>query len=219
MLAELDGLISAARGRTLGLFSSMRAAREAADALRERTDHTILCQGEDSTSALVRRFSEEPQTCLFGTLSLWQGVDVPGDSLSLVVIDRIPFPRPDDPLASARARAIEASGGNGFMAVSANHAALLLAQGAGRLLRATTDRGVVAVLDSRLATARYGGYLTASLPRFGARPNAPPCWPRSTGSPHDRPGRRPAAARTAGRRPIRRTSFQPARAPRRPSPQ
>ncbi|HNP57707.1 MAG TPA: ATP-dependent DNA helicase [Gordonia sp. (in: high G+C Gram-positive bacteria)] len=166
MLAELDGLISAARGRTLGLFSSMRAAREAADALRERTDHTILCQGEDSTSALVRRFSEEPQTCLFGTLSLWQGVDVPGDSLSLVVIDRIPFPRPDDPLASARARAIEASGGNGFMAVSANHAALLLAQGAGRLLRATTDRGVVAVLDSRLATARYGGYLTASLPPF-----------------------------------------------------
>lgn len=166
MLAELDGLISAARGRTLGLFSSMRAAREAADALRERTDHTILCQGEDSTSALVRRFSEEPQTCLFGTLSLWQGVDVPGDSLSLVVIDRIPFPRPDDPLASARARAVEAGGGNGFMAVSANHAALLLAQGAGRLLRATSDRGVVAVLDSRLATARYGGYLTASLPPF-----------------------------------------------------
>ena len=139
MLAELDGLISAARGRTLGLFSSMRAAREAADALRERTDHTILCQGEDSTSAPVRRFSEEPQTCLFGTLSLWQGSTSPAIR-SLVVIDRIPFPRPDDPLASARARAIEASGGNGFMAVSANHAALLLAQGAGRLLRATTDR-------------------------------------------------------------------------------
>ncbi|MFT4200228.1 ATP-dependent DNA helicase [Gordonia sp. (in: high G+C Gram-positive bacteria)] len=166
MLAELDALITAAHGRTLGLFSSMRAAREAADELRERTDHTILCQGEDSTSALVRRFSEEPQTCLFGTLSLWQGVDVPGDSLSLVVIDRIPFPRPDDPLSAARTRAVEAAGGNGFMSVSANHAALLLAQGAGRLLRSTTDRGVVAVLDSRLATARYGNYLVASLPPF-----------------------------------------------------
>ncbi|GED97472.1 ATP-dependent DNA helicase [Gordonia crocea] len=166
MLAELAELMAAARGRTLGLFSSMRAAREAADELRERTDHTILCQGEDSTSTLVRRFSEDPETCLFGTLSLWQGVDVPGDSLSLVVIDRIPFPRPDDPLASARARAAEAAGGNGFLSVSANHAALLLAQGAGRLLRSTTDRGVVAVLDSRLATARYGNYLLASLPPF-----------------------------------------------------
>ncbi len=166
VLTELGGLLASARGRTLGLFSSMRAAREAAEAMRERTDHTILCQGEDSTSALVRRFAEEPQTCLFGTLSLWQGVDVPGDSLSLVVIDRIPFPRPDDPLASARARAIEAAGGNGFMGVSANHAALLLAQGAGRLLRSTSDRGVVAVLDSRLATARYGNYLVASLPPF-----------------------------------------------------
>ena len=167
------GLGLLAAGVVLGLAfaaygAMMRAAREAADALRERTDHTILCQGEDSTSALVRRFSEEPQTCLFGTLSLWQGVDVPGDSLSLVVIDRIPFPRPDDPLASARARAVEAGGGNGFMAVSANHAALLLAQGAGRLLRRTDDRGVVAVLDSRMATARYGGYLRSSLPPFWA---------------------------------------------------
>lgn len=166
LLAELSGLMTAAHGRTLGLFSSMRAAREAAEALRETTDHTILCQGDDSTSTLVRRFSEDPATCLFGTLSLWQGVDVPGDSLSLVVIDRIPFPRPDDPLASARARAVEAAGGNGFMSVSANHAALLLAQGAGRLLRSTADRGVVAVLDSRLATARYGNYLIASLPPF-----------------------------------------------------
>ena len=166
LLAELSGLMTAAHGRTLGLFSSMRAAREAAEALRENTDHTILCQGDDSTSTLVRRFSDDPATCLFGTLSLWQGVDVPGDSLSLVVIDRIPFPRPDDPLASARARAVEAAGGNGFMSVSANHAALLLAQGAGRLLRSTADRGVVAVLDSRLATARYGNYLIASLPPF-----------------------------------------------------
>lgn len=165
-LDEIEGLITAAGGRTLGLFSSMRAAKAAAEVMRERLDTPVLCQGDDTTSALVQQFSDDPETSLFGTLSLWQGVDVPGPSLSLVLIDRIPFPRPDDPLLTARQRAISARGGNGFMAVAANHAALLLAQGAGRLLRHTDDRGVVAVLDSRLATARYGGYLRASLPPF-----------------------------------------------------
>ncbi|WP_078113559.1 ATP-dependent DNA helicase [Gordonia sp. IITR100] len=161
---EITELVNSAGGRTLGLFSSMRAAREAADAIRDRTDHPVLCQGDDTTSTLVRRFADDPATCLFGTLSLWQGVDVPGPSLSLVLIDRIPFPRPDDPLLTARQRAVDARGGNGFLSVAANHAALLLAQGAGRLLRSVDDRGVVAVLDSRLATAGYGGYLLASLP-------------------------------------------------------
>lgn len=165
-LAEIAELITAADGRTLGLFSSMRAARAAAEAMRERLSTPVLCQGDDSTSALVEQFSAEPQTSLFGTLSLWQGVDVPGPSLSLVLIDRIPFPRPDDPLLGARQRAVAARGGNGFMAVAANHAALLLAQGSGRLLRRVTDRGVVAVLDSRMVTAGYGGYLRASLPPF-----------------------------------------------------
>jgi ATP-dependent DNA helicase DinG len=165
-LDEIEALISALGGRTLGLFSSMRAARAAAEAMRERLDTPVLCQGEDGTAALVERFAKEPATSLFGTLSLWQGVDVPGPSLSLVLIDRIPFPRPDDPLLTARQRAIGARGGNGFMAVAANHAALLLAQGAGRLLRSTDDRGVVAVLDSRMATARYGGYLRSSLPPY-----------------------------------------------------
>lgn len=163
---ELEGLVNAAGGRTLGLFSSMRAARQAAEELRDRVDHPILCQGEDSTSLLVSKFAEDEATCLFGTLSLWQGVDVPGPSLQLVVVDRIPFPRPDDPLASARQRAVEARGGNGFLTVAATHAALLLAQGAGRLLRSNDDKGVVAILDSRLATARYGGFLRASLPPF-----------------------------------------------------
>jgi len=165
-LTEIAELITAAGGRTLGLFSSMRAARAAAEAMRERLSTPVLCQGDDSTSALVEQFSEEAETSLFGTLSLWQGVDVPGPSLSLVLIDRIPFPRPDDPLLGARQRAVAARGGNGFMAVAASHAALLLAQGSGRLLRRVTDRGVVAVLDSRMATARYGGYLRASLPPF-----------------------------------------------------
>lgn len=165
-LTEIAELITAADGRTLGLFSSMRAARAAAEAMRERLSTPVLCQGDDSTSALVERFSADPQTSLFGTLSLWQGVDVPGPSLSLVLIDRIPFPRPDDPLLGARQRAVAARGGNGFMAVAASHAALLLAQSSGRLLRRVTDRGVVAVLDSRMVTAGYGGYLRASLPPF-----------------------------------------------------
>ncbi len=144
----------------------MRAARAAAEAMRERLSTPVLCQGDDSTSALVEQFADDPETSLFGTLSLWQGVDVPGPSLSLVLIDRIPFPRPDDPLLSARQRAVAARGGNGFMAVAASHAALLLAQGSGRLLRRVSDRGVVAVLDSRMVTARYGDYLRASLPPF-----------------------------------------------------
>jgi ATP-dependent DNA helicase DinG len=165
---ELAELVEAAGGRTLGLFSSMRAAKQAAEEMRERLDFPILCQGDDSMPTLVRQFTEEPQTCLFGTLTLWQGVDVPGPSLQLVVVDRIPFPRPDDPVLSARQRAVEARGGNGFLTVAATHAALLLAQGTGRLHRSITDRGVVAVLDSRLATARYGGFLRASLP---------PLWP------------------------------------------
>ncbi len=165
-LDEIAALIEACDGRTLGLFSSMRAARAAAEAMRERLDTPVLCQGDDGTPALVEQFTADPKTSLFGTLSLWQGVDVPGPSCSLVIIDRIPFPRPDDPLLTARQRAVAARGGNGFMAVAASHAALLLAQGAGRLLRRADDRGVVAILDSRMATARYSGYLRASLPPF-----------------------------------------------------
>ncbi len=165
-LTEMRELIDAAGGRTLGLFSSMRAARQAADALRDEIGVPLLCQGDDSTALLVSRFAEDEASCLFGTLSLWQGVDVPGRSLQLVIVDRIPFPRPDDPLASARQRAVAARGGNGFMTVAAAQAALLLAQGTGRLLRTIDDRGVIAVLDPRLATARYSGFLRASLPPY-----------------------------------------------------
>jgi len=165
-LDEIEQLVTAAGGRTLGLFSSMRAARQAADELRGRLSVPVLCQGEDTTSTLVTRFAADPSTCLFGTLSLWQGVDVPGSSLQLVIVDRIPFPRPDDPLMAARQRAVDARGGSGFMTVAASHAALRLAQGAGRLVRSMTDRGVVAILDPRLATARYGSFLRASLPPF-----------------------------------------------------
>ena len=166
---EIVDLVDAADGRTLGLFSSRRAAETAAEAVRERLPHlTILAQGEAQLPELARLFVEDPHACLFGTLSLWQGLDVPGETCQLVLIDRVPFPRPDDPLMSARQRAADKAGGNGFMAVAATHAALLLAQGAGRLIRTTNDKGVVAILDPRVVTQRYGGFLRASLP---------PMWP------------------------------------------
>ncbi len=158
-------LLEAAGGRTLGLFSSRRAAEAAAEGVRTRLPgREILCQGDAHLSELTRRFAAEEETSLFGTLSLWQGIDLPGDTCRLVVIDRVPFPRPDDPLMSARQRLVEKRGGNGFMSVAASHAALLLAQGAGRLIRRTDDRGVVAILDPRIVTARYGSFLAASLP-------------------------------------------------------
>ena len=164
-LAEITSLIQAAGGRTLGLFSSRRGAEKAAEEVRERLpDIDIWCQGDAQLPELARRFAETPSTCLFGTLSLWQGVDLPGDTCQLVIIDRIPFPRPDDPLMSARQRLVEKRGGNGFMTVAAQHAALLLAQGTGRLIRRASDRGVVAILDPRVVTARYGSFLTASMP-------------------------------------------------------
>lgn len=164
-LGEITALVKAAGGRTLGLFSSRRAAEKAAEYVRASLpDLDIWCQGDAQLPELARRFADEPSTCLFGTLSLWQGVDLPGDTCTLVIIDRIPFPRPDDPLMSARQRLVEKRGGNGFMQVAAQHAALLLAQGAGRLIRRSTDRGVVAILDPRLATARYGSFLAATLP-------------------------------------------------------
>ncbi|MFD0969878.1 ATP-dependent DNA helicase [Plantactinospora endophytica] len=164
---ELLGLVGALGGRTLGLFSSRRAALQAAELLRARTDLPILLQGEEALPLLVRRFRQERASCLFGVMSLWQGVDVPGDACQLVVIDRLPFPRPDEPLAAARAAAVDASGGSGFAAVSVPIAAVRLAQGVGRLIRSTGDKGVVAVLDSRLETARgYGAFLRKSLPPF-----------------------------------------------------
>ena len=164
-ITEIVSLIKAAGGRTLGLFSSRRAAEYAAEEVRKLLpDIDIWCQGDAQLPELARRFTDNPSTCLFGTLSLWQGVDMPGETCQLVIIDRIPFPRPDDPLMSARQRLVEKHGGNGFMTVAASHAALLLAQGTGRLIRRATDKGVVAILDPRIVTARYGSFLASSLP-------------------------------------------------------
>jgi ATP-dependent DNA helicase DinG len=165
-LDDIAALIEAAGGRTLGLFSSWKATTRVVEAMRDRLDVPILAQGDDQLSTLAREFRDDPRACLFGTMSLWQGVDMPGDTCTLVIIDRIPFPHPGDPVSQARIEYIKKTGGNWFMTVSATHAALSLAQGAGRLIRTTTDRGVVAVLDPRLETKRYGSFLKASLPRF-----------------------------------------------------
>lgn len=165
-LDEIAGLIMAAGGRTLGLFASRRAAEQAAAEMRKRLPFDILCQGDDTIPALVKRFADSENTCLFGTLTLWQGVDVPGRSCSLVIIDKIPFPRPDDPLLQARKEAADAAGRNGFIEVAATHASLFMAQGAGRLLRSVDDRGVVAVLDKRLVEKRYGSFIRSSMPSF-----------------------------------------------------
>lgn len=180
-LDEIGDLIVAAGGRTLVLCSSWRAVERVGDYLRVRAPQPAKPDGVadgtsgqaggylvqrrgDTVAALVDRFAADPQSTLVGTMSLWQGVDVPGPSCTLVVIDRIPFPRPDDPVLSARQEAVDKAGGSGFASVSVPRAGLLLAQGAGRLIRDTTDRGVVAVLDPRLATASYARTLRASLP-------------------------------------------------------
>ncbi len=160
---ELEALILAAGGRTLALFTSRRAMQQAGAGLRPRVPWPIHVQGDLPKTALVAAFAAEEASCLFATMGFWQGVDVPGATLSLVVLDKIPFPRPDDPLMSARR---EAAGAEGFRAVDLPRAATLLAQGAGRLIRSATDRGVVAVLDPRLATASYSGYLVKALPKM-----------------------------------------------------
>ena len=170
-LDELGDLIDAAGGRTLSLFSSWRGVERAEEYLavrfKGRDDRPlIVARKGDAVSDLVRRFRESPESSLLGTVSLWQGIDVPGNTCTLVTIDRIPFPRPDDPVMAARSARVDESGGSGFRSVSLPRAALLLAQGVGRLIRSTEDRGVVAVLDSRLANSGYGSTLRKSLPNL-----------------------------------------------------
>lgn len=158
---EIAALIEAAGGRSLVLFTSRLAMERAAAAMRARLSVPILSQGEGPKGALLARFASKDETCLFATMGFWQGVDVAGSSLSCVIIDRIPFPRPDDPLIAARR---ERAGTAAFGVVDLPRAASLLAQGAGRLIRHGEDRGVVAVLDSRLATATYRWDLVRALP-------------------------------------------------------
>jgi len=161
---EMRVLIEAAGGRTLGLFTSSSAMNEAAEKLRETLDFPILVQGENSKAALVREFQSDPTTVLLATMSFWQGIDLPGDTLTLVTIDRLPFPRPDEPVTQARRDRARAAA---FRTVDLPRVQILLAQAAGRLVRRTDDRGVVAVLDPRLATKKsYRWEVINALPPF-----------------------------------------------------
>jgi ATP-dependent DNA helicase DinG len=158
---ELAALIDAAGGRTLALFTSWRAMTAAAEALTPRLPYRLLTQSDLPKPALLRAFATDESSCLFATVGLFQGVDVPGSTLSLVTIDRLPFPRPDDPLLDARR---ERAGAAAFREVDLPRAATLLAQAAGRLIRTATDRGVVAVFDPRLAKAGYRWDIVHALP-------------------------------------------------------
>jgi ATP-dependent DNA helicase DinG len=158
---ELVGLIEAAGGRTLALFTSFRVLDEMARAVEGRLDVPVLSQRTAPKGRLVDAFAADPATCLFATMGFWQGVDVPGDACTLVVIDRIPFPRPDEPLLQARR---EQAGADAFARIDLPRASTLLAQGAGRLIRSAGDRGVVAVLDPRLAKATYRWDVVRALP-------------------------------------------------------
>jgi ATP-dependent DNA helicase DinG len=158
---ELFHLISAAGGRTLALFTSYRALDLAVEAMRKRLPNTILSQREYQKNQLVKLFTEDESSCLFATSGFFQGIDIPGRTLSLVTLDRIPFPRPDDPLLSARRDAI---GDRAFREIDLPRAATLLAQATGRLIRNATDRGVVAVFDPRLGNAGYRRDILGSMP-------------------------------------------------------
>jgi ATP-dependent DNA helicase DinG len=161
MHAELVALIEAAEGRALALFTSWRAMQAAAEVVRQQVPWAIFTQSDLPKPKLVASFTEDEHSCLFATMGFWQGVDVPGASLSLVTIDRLPFARPDDPLLRARRAAL---GPRAFELIDVPRAATLLAQGVGRLVRSKQDRGVVAVLDRRLAKASYRWELVNALP-------------------------------------------------------
>ena len=163
--AEARELVEAAGGRALLLTTSYRMMEEIADSL-QGVAFEVLVQGAMPKRQLINRFAAQETASLVATMGYWEGIDVPGPSLSLVVIDRIPFPRPDDPLMQARREAVATRGGSPFDEVDLPHATVLLAQGSGRLIRSETDRGVVAVLDRRLTTMRYGQRILRSLPRL-----------------------------------------------------
>lgn len=158
---ELATLVRAAGGRTLALFTSWRAMHATFERLRNVLEFPLFSQGDLPKPKLIEAFSADEAACLFATVSFWQGVDIPGPTLTLVTVDRLPFSRPDDPLVQARR---DRAGDRAFSLVDVPRAATLLAQGAGRLIRSAHDTGVVAVLDRRLATAGYGSVLRSALP-------------------------------------------------------
>jgi ATP-dependent DNA helicase DinG len=157
-------LIAAAKGRAFILFTSHHMMREVARQVREQQDTAILVQGESSKSSLLASFKSEQGAALFATGSFWEGIDVKGDALLCVMIDKLPFASPDDPLLQARIKDCRSKGGNAFASIQIPQAVIALKQGAGRLIRDSEDRGVLVICDNRLLTKQYGQTFIASLP-------------------------------------------------------
>jgi ATP-dependent DNA helicase DinG len=157
-------VIQASEGRAFILFTSHRALREAAESLAERLDYPLLVQGSMPKGELLARFRQLGNAVLLGTASFWEGVDVRGDALSCVIIDKLPFASPGDPVLQARIDALRRQGGNPFMEFQVPQAAIALKQGAGRLIRDETDRGVLVICDPRLLKKGYGHLFLESMP-------------------------------------------------------
>jgi ATP-dependent DNA helicase DinG len=161
---RIKSLLNLSKGRALVLFTSFAAMDHAFHSLRDELDFPMLRQGTASRHELLTRFADETDSILFAVASFWEGVDVPGESLSMVIIDKLPFEVPSDPVIMARISRIKNGGGNPFFEFQVPRAILGLRQGVGRLMRRSGDRGVMAVLDVRLFTKGYGRRFTNSLP-------------------------------------------------------
>ncbi len=161
---RMEQLITLAGGRTLALFTSFAAMEQAYANLRDRLPYPLLIQGEAPRRKLLQQFSRLTDSVLFAVASFWEGVDIPGESLSMVIIDKLPFEVPSDPVIMARSNRIKALGGNPFVDFQTPRAILTLRQGVGRLMRTADDRGVIAILDTRLFTKGYGRQFLKSLP-------------------------------------------------------
>ncbi len=165
LLDEIETLVRASRGRAFVLFTSYSMLNRISSELAERVPYHVLIQGKSgSRDSILEQFREDTSSILCGTRSFWEGVDVPGESLSLVIIDKMPFAPPNDPLLQARVKACEEDGGNGFKDIQLPEAIAVLRQGVGRLIRNNEDRGVMAILDSRLYQKFYGREVVKNLP-------------------------------------------------------
>ena len=164
---EIIKLLELSRGRAFVLFTSYQQMRLVYDRVSLEVEFPTLMQGTGPRTALLEEFRETPGSVLFATASFWQGVDVPGDQLSCVIIDKLPFAVPSDPVVEARLRRIREAGGNPFYDYQIPQAAIALKQGFGRLIRSRSDRGVLVLLDNRITKQRYGQIFFDSLPDYG----------------------------------------------------